>query len=403
MTLQREHIVNGAVALALVGAGVWIAFNTEWVEVQVPVAPRGEAARDPHYAVKQLVRRLGGEVRAPLNLERLPPPGATLVLSSWHWNIFPERELALRRWVEAGGHLVVQDWTRDKSLEWVPIETVSAVGSPRASNGSLPPRAASAPAAPPRRAPFGLPAEPPCHEAREASDAFGAYGEPRSYRLCVWDAWVLRSRVPVSWSLLGPRGAELLRVAVGQGSVTAINTRLTDNRRIVEADHALAFVAALRLRAGDTVWFVDSETRTPLLAAIWQSGAPAVLLGALALAAALWRGGVRFGPRAPSAAPARRSVAEQIRGTAAFVFSRNGAALHRAQLRALEDAARRRIRDHDRLDRASRAQAIASFTALDAGALARAMDPSPKRPRRELTATLAMLETAARRLTLNRS
>ena len=46
-------------------------------------------------------------VVAAHSLEQLPPPGATLVLGSPHWNMFPGRDAALRRWVDAGGHLVV--------------------------------------------------------------------------------------------------------------------------------------------------------------------------------------------------------------------------------------------------------------------------------------------------------
>jgi hypothetical protein len=183
--------------------------------------------------------------------------------------------------------------------------------------------------------------------------------------------------------------------------VTAGTSDVTNNTAILEGDNALVFVASLQLRPGDTVWFADSEQRSPLLAVIWRSGAPAVLLGALAVALLLWRAGVRFGPGAPTAPRARRSVAEQIRGTANFIFQRDSAALHRAQLRTLEQAARKTIRDHDRMDRRSRAEAIAKATALDADALARAMDPALKRPRRDLLATLTLLETAVRRLALN--
>jgi hypothetical protein len=91
-----------------------------------------------------------------------------------------------------------------------------------------------------------------------------------------------------------------------------------------------------------------------------------------------------------------------VRGTSRFIFKGDSQALHRAQLRSLEQAARRSIRDHDKLDRRSRAEAIAKATALDADSLARAMDTTIDRPRRDLVNVLALLETATRRLTLNR-
>src|SRR5205814_1400357 len=154
-------------------------------------------------------------------------------------------------------------------------------------------------------------------------------------RICGGGIRGLKTSADVLWSLVGSQGAEFLRVPVGRGVVTARSGYgLFGNLELFRADHALATVAMLRLRPGDEVWFIADEARSPLLSVIWSSGAPAVLLAALVLGLALWRGAVRFGPAAPSAALARRSVAEQIRGTAHFIWLRNGAALHRAQLRA---------------------------------------------------------------------
>jgi hypothetical protein len=323
----------------------------------------------------------------------LPPAGATLVLGSWEWDLFPEREKALRQWVESGGHLVVPLWRKPA---WVQVSQ----HGPQPAIPSSAPLAPATAASAARVAP--LPGPSSCHDASEPDSVAPAYGTPRRYRLCNnAHQGFLRSDAPVRWQVDGPRGAELIDIGIGRGSATVHFGTLIDNANVFEGDNALVFIGDLRLQRGDEVWFVDGESRTPLLALIWHTGAPAVLLGALALALLLWRAGVRFGPRAAIPPLARRSVAEQIRGTASFIFQRNSAALHRAQLRALEEQARRTIRDHARLDRRARAEAIARATALDANDLARAMDPALKRPRRDLLATLALLETAVRRLRLN--
>lgn len=391
MKPTRETVLKALAALLLAACAAWVASNTEWVDVEEPVRPHGEAARDPLYAVKQLLRRLGAKVVAPQNFEHLPPPGATLVLSSRHWNMFPGRDQPLRRWVEGGGHLVVDDLmlADDKIFAWIPIRHVTRPDAASATIASMPNRPL----------PLSGPMNSRCPELAEPDERSGAFGAPRKYRVCGGSIRGLKTGGEVLWSLVGAQGAEFLRVPLGRGAVTARSGYgLFNNFELWNADHALATVAMLRLRAGDEVWFIADEARPPLLSVIWRSGAPAVLLGALVLGLALWRGAVRFGPAAPNAALARRSVAEQIRGTAHFIWLRNGAALHRAQLRALDEAARSRVHQHDRLDRRTRAEAIARLTALDADALMRAMDTTLKRRRGELPHALTLLESARRRL-----
>jgi len=192
-------------------------------------------------------------------------------------------------------------------------------------------------------------------------------------------------------------------VPVGRGSVTVASAYMPwDNSQLLLSDNALLAAATLRIHPGQTLWFVRDEARAPLLSFLWSTGAPAVWLGALALALALWRGAVRFGPRAAVLPTVRRSVAEQIRGTAHFIRHHGSTALHAAQLRALHDVARPRIHGFDALIVGERAQAIATLTSLDAHALARAMNPELSAAlSRHPGAALALIETARRRLLLS--
>jgi hypothetical protein len=373
MTFNRDTLLHVLAVLVLLAAGAWVVHHTEWFEDKVPTPASGEALRDRHYAARQVLRRLGVELVTPPNFDRLPPPSATLVITTWQWNLFPEREQALRRWVEAGGQLVVH---RRLKPDWAPVDEA------RTPPGAAAPEQADA-----------------CREWREPETVAPAFAERRAFRVCgASRGRALRTAAPVLWSLDTADGPQALRVAVGRGSVTVSHSLATAEQRFLDDDNALLFVASTQAGPGRPVWIIDQEQRSPLLSVIWNAAAPAVLLFAAALALLLWRAGVRFGPRARTAPSARRSVADQIRGTAAFVFQRDAAALHRVQLRALEDAGRRRLRDHHRLDRRARAEAIARATALDADALARAMDPTLTRARRDLVATLALLETAIRRL-----
>lgn len=408
-------------AALLLGAGGWLASCTEWVEVDVPVPPRGEAARNRLHVTQQLVRRLGATVATPANLAELPPAGATLLLTSWHWDLFPERARRLQQWVEDGGQLVLytDNLNHDEIKGWLPV-TLQQPPRKSTRRPADPDREAE-PAAgdddddepddtaerepPSRRAPASpLPRrlQMPCHETAEPEGVapFFAGGE-RRYQLCgvVYSGWRLQAKAPVLWAIEGREGPLLLRVARGRGSVTVIHPwALLDNDRVLKADNGLAAVAALQVRPGAQVWFVAEEARPSLLAWLWQQAGVALLLGGAALALALWRGARRFGPLAAEAPRGRRSMAEQIRGTAQYLRHQGPEALLAAQIRALESAARGHIRHYDRLDRGERAAAIARHTGQDAAALASALDKSLARKRVDLPATLERLETARRLL-----
>lgn len=405
---QRTWGMRALLAALLAGLIVWVASCTEWVEVEVPTPARGEAARNRHYVTQMLLRRLGASAVAPDNLSQLPPAGATLLLTSWHWDIFPERAQRLRQWVEGGGQLVIfSDNLTQKQLEgWLPVKWLEP---PRRKKGSGDDDheedepddedegdGASPPAALLKRMTV------PCHDTAEPEGIPPHYpGGQRHYKLCgfVYSGWKMQATGPVLWSVDGRDGPLLMRVAKGRGTVTVIVPRsLLDNDRVLESDNGLAAVAALQARQGAVVWFVTEEARPALLAWLWQEAAVVLLLAGAAIVFALWRGARRFGPLAASAATARRSMAEQIAGTAQFLRKQGPEALLAAQIRALEAAARGHIRQYDQLDRGQRAAAIAKHTGQDAAALTSALDKSLARKRHDLPATLELLETARRLL-----
>jgi hypothetical protein len=133
----------------------------------------------------------------------------------------------------------------------------------------------------------------------------------------------------------------------------------------------------------------------------WEYGWPAIALGLILLALALWRSGARFGPPVAPTDTARRSLAEQIRGTGAFTLRLGGgASLHHAVARALNEAASRYITAYDRLPGAERMSALAQATGYEANALAAALNYSGSRRPEQLRATLELLEGARRRILL---
>lgn len=373
----------GVLALLALVAG-WLLTATEWAEVEVDTPPRGQAARDDFFALEQWLPRLGVQLKRQRTLDTLPPADAVLVLESRHWDLFPERDAQLRDWVGRGGHLVIPADPDEELPDWVAVRQVRPSGAARTE-----PR----PAKPP--------GEPACRTLVASGHALPAETAPPIYSICTRAPRYALERdedaVP-QWALAGPRGAEILRVPYGQGSVTVNGAwDLMRNRHLLRAESASVVAATLQLQRGSRVWLVTEETRMPLLRWAWQEGAVAIVLAAAALAAWLWRGWVRFGPVGAVPAPERRSMKEQLAGTAAYLRRHGPAALHAAQARALQEAAAACLPGHASLRPEQRIEAIARIAALDAGALARALRFDARRTP-FLADDLGLLEEARRRL-----
>lgn len=402
----RPSLPGALTAAALVAFVVWFASATEWVEVDLPRMQVGPIASDDLYVLKKVLQPIGARVVERDDLSELPPPGATLLLREWSWGLLRERDKALRDWVERGGNLVIESrllgWRGESRASWIPIEF-----------DQRPPRKkAPAPTADKKQeqrereiralVPRALPR---CHKVAEPEGVPVAYSGGLS--LCIVGS-MLRTRQQPLWALAGEDGGnDLLRVAVGAGSVTAVgglnfgSFSVFGNPSILEDDNALAAMAALQAHRGAEIWLISGNGAPPLLAWLWDRGRVAVLLSLLALALWLWRATARFGPIQAAPPPARRSMREQIAGTAAFLWHRGPQALHAAQVRALDEAAALRLRHYARLDRIDRAAAIGAATGVAPAALERALNPAAAKSPHALARMLALLEAARRRLTIS--
>ena len=364
---------------------------------------RGEAARNPFYGAQRFAETLGARTYWDQTLE-VSQPGAVLVLSGWRWGLSDRRRLALERWVESGGRLVVDRsvvnddafgaWSgiapryRDLADEDKPAGDATGASDARA--GSPKPGGTGIPGMMTR-----------CQAVLETIGPDGrANAPPITYQLCDAFRWMyLISRRAPTWALTDHLGTlQGVRVAVGRGSVTVVNATPFRYRGLIDGDHGRIFVAATQLRRGDLLRFLSEEDHPSLLALLWQQGAPVVVLTLGALALALWRGAARFGPLAPPESTARRSLAEQILGTGQFALQRgDGAALHAAVVRGLDEAARRRVPGYVRLSGSERAAAIARLTGVDDAALDAALHNPDRRRSDRLRSTIALLELARRR------
>jgi hypothetical protein len=374
--MKARHVFT---AIAVLGIGLlifWIARNTYWEEVEVPMPAKGEARTNSLYAAERLVAQLGATAHPQRNLGELPDPKAIIYLSYWNWDLIPSRRERLEDWVEKGGRLVADRSLigGDRALEqWSGIvrtelefETAEALDD-----------------------------EDHCTDLQVA-------GEGRAnYKVCGVDG---RSRLTTSrdaaWVLSDSHGIQAVRIAIGRGSITLLNAKPFDNERLFKGDDGVLFVTAMGLEHGDQVYFLSEEKTASLLALMWTHGAPVVVLLLGALALALWRGSPRFGPAAGVTDSARRSLAEQIVGTGRFTLRFGGGrALHAAAVRALRETAERHLSGYRRLGTEERMALLARNTGMDQEALTGAINHAGPRGSRELRKVIALLEMARRRIT----
>ncbi|MGZ5193797.1 MAG: DUF4350 domain-containing protein [Ramlibacter sp.] len=378
--MSREAIIRIVALLLAAAAMAWFVTATEWAEVDVTQPAKGEAAKNRLYATQSVLRTLGARVVRRKDLDALPPARGHLVLASPHWDLFPERAKHLRDWVEHGGHLVMPTSRVDhpRLKPWLPLVAAKSPGE----------------------ADFKPGKDRDCRQA-VAVAAAGIEPAEGNLRICgppYFFQYAAAAGVTPEWSLHSSRGSEMLRVAVGQGSVTVVGPWATaNNEHVLRADNAVALVEALQVGAGSELWFVDEESREPLFQWLWGTAWVALVLLLLALAAFVWRDAPRFGPLAGAPGRGRRSMTEQVAGTGHFLQRHGAAALQAAQVRALHETAARHLRRYARLDSLQRAQAIAAATGLDEHALAQALR-TRSRDAAELPADLRLLELARRRI-----
>ena len=406
------RVVRIMVWLVIAGGVAWIASNMSFKPFEVRAPLQGEAIYNPFYAAIRMSAELGAEA----SWERVfvePAADSIIILSDWNWSLSKPRRVRLQEWVEDGGRLVIdnsvigdfeeferwsgvgrreKEYSEDDSHDhWDDEEQEGDAEEDVEENESD----VAEPADPDFLAGRFLDAD--CHKLTEENSA-------RKLELCDVDwAHTLTSSRKILWALRDEDGIHAVRAAVGRGSVTVLNASPFRYRDFLLGDHPRLFVAATQLRRGDTLQFLTEEDQASIVSLTWRFGAPAVLLLLAVVVLALWRAGPRFGPRIAATETARRSLAEQIRGTGQFALRFGGGeALYAATLRALRDAAIRRFPSYDDMPSAERVAAVAKASGISEVDLSPAMNYAGPRNSHELRDAIAVLETARRRLLLIR-
>jgi len=375
--MRRQYLINILVLLALVGCGFWVAKNTHWEMQEQHTPMKGDAASNEFYAAQHLAEALGARTQVRREVVSLPSTQAVIVLNFWNWSIIPERRERLQQWVSNGGRLVVsQNLIHDEAFDkWSGVRA-----TPEPEVGAHPHKGA-----------------PTCGPLTRRLRA----DETEHFDVCNFFNYGLSTTRKFTWRLLDRDGhAQALRIPIGRGSVTILNTAMDfTNFGMLCGDSGALLAAATQLRHGDQIDFLSEGRGGSLLGLLWRYGSPVIMLAAVLIALWLWRSGVRFGPLVAPTDPARRSLAEQIRGTGLFTMRfGGGAALYAATVRALNEVAGRNLPHYEKFSEPERIAALAALTSLSAAELATALQDQSARKPQEIRKTIAFLEAARRRI-----
>jgi hypothetical protein len=375
--MTRERFGWIVVVLAAAALIAWVASNTYWTSVKVPLPPKGEAATNPFYIREKFAQALGARTHWARDLS-LPPTSGVVYISMLDWDLLPQRRKRFEQWVESGGRLVIDSTliTSTDALEtWMGVGHQSRVE----------------------------PKKKPKLNPEDICLPYDEDGTKDSYLVCemVSNIAIVPHR-KLEWGLRDQESnLEGARVRVGRGSVTVLTGSPFTGRSLFSGDNGRLFVATTQLRRGDVIYFFSESDQASLLELAVRFGWPVLCLIGVALALAIWRGSIRFGPLAPPTETARRSLAEQIRGTGQFTMRIGSAgALHAATARALNEAAARYINAYEVLSGADRMQALATATGYEASSLAAALHYCGSGRSEHLRADLELLEAARRRILL---
>ena len=306
--------------LVLLGAA-WFLATHDRVTRQDWVGPSGEARLRPFLAAQRFAERMGlkvSEVRSLPELDALPA-GGVLLVPNRRQELHAARLADLLRWVENGGHLIVE-----AEFLGVPDPLLEQLGVKRSATEPL-------------KSPLAL-------------DVPGS-----SQRLRVYFGEGMRLDAAQGEAHLRI-GAHLVSLTRGRGRVTAASSlRFARNPgfedhfaklrqgpapSIGALDHAELFARLLALTPGRELVVYFRPARLSLWGFLKEHAAPALAAGGLLLVLWLWSIVPRFGPVAPDVPPGRRRLLDHLRASGRYYWVKG---LRSQLVVAARDAALRRV------------------------------------------------------------
>lgn len=319
-------LVGGALTILTALSVVWFLNNFEQATREITTGYSPAAINNPLLAAERFLTRLGVKARS-VSVSELwstrPQPGDDVVFYRFTLPHSQTRQEEVRKWVEAGGHLIIDadvlPSTEDDAKE-IGSDFISALG---------------AKVAYPDYEEEGEEYE----EEQQVTIQFEDVDEPVTITMPTYRYLVDSKDQAVAGARLG-KGYGLLQYAMGDGYVTILSDNsFLFNHQIGDEEHALALALLVGVNHDDTVWLVHDVTMPSLLELAWEHAPQALIALLAALVLWLWSLGKRLGPQLPPAHTARRDIGEHLAATAHYLWRLDrGQALLQANRARIEQA-----------------------------------------------------------------
>jgi hypothetical protein len=301
------------VAFALGGYSLYDRF--EVVESLTKITLQGEARKNPLYATRIFLNRMGISAQTKQSLQglkKLPNRNTVLVISSKRSMLSRQATEALYAWVQAGGHLITginiddySSYSQEYDDEYEDDELASDD---------------------PLQDIMQLTTGKRLFLSKNTEFPLNLKGSQRTLKIQGNSFYPIISRRDASSAknetILIKDKTFILRRYIDKGMITLVaDLNFINNREIREADHAEIFWQLVHgLETPDDVWLIHNDEMPALWQLIWNK-AWALIISLLILFL-LWLRSAshRFGPMIPKVVVDRRSLLEHIRASGNFYW-----------------------------------------------------------------------------------
>ena len=331
MNVITKWLIGGVLFVALVLGVYQLSQRFELIESTTKISLEGEARKNPLYAARIFLHRMGipaSSKHSVQGLGSLPDINTVLIISSKRKTLSRKKTEALYAWVQAGGHLIVRstadfdysNYTNDtKYQDYLSSDPLQALLNVETSDSVRLKGTTNNIYIDGSKRPLSI-----------DIDRFSPiiYGEKES--------------ISSSEAVLIKKNVFILRSKIGKGMITLVShLDFINNRNIRKADHAeILWQLVHGLNVPEEVWLIHNDEMPALWRLMWATAWAFIISLTVLFVLWLYRSSQRFGPLIPKASENRRSLIEHIAASGHFYWK------HKQKHKLIEssrDALNRRI------------------------------------------------------------